>query len=396
MRSQVNEPLAALLIVLAAFSVAQANAGRWPDTETVDPVTSAFVDHDPNSDLEIDYAEWTDFLRKTTMDLGSSPARLSRGEGLSWTGTRISFGNTASTRLEGNRVTVDLFTEAHVDFVRGYRAGLMSLPARQPLATLNRDEQLAYWLNLYNARVMELVVARDTLLETAHSLRNAPGETDEDEWARVSLDVAGQPLSLRDIETKILFPLWDDPLVLYGLWQGAIGGPSLRIEAYDGDRVWSQLRNNAREFINSNRGTLPRGDTLRVSMIYAWGSALFDDEGSLRQHLREFLRAPFSQGFEDTSRIAFDLYDWHIADLSGGTRSRADWRSMAGLTTLDRNLEPVNQSGSFSAATLELLREIDTLKGRGDRKPVVRIVDIDCGDEGEECPSPAESDDGEN
>jgi hypothetical protein len=384
-----------MAMFLAVFAVGlAAHDSRSEAVGASDPVTRAYADHDPGSDLSIDYSEWTDFLRKTTMDLGVSRSRLSRGEGLSWTGTRISYGNTAATRLEGNRVTVDLFTDAHVDFVRRYRAGLMSLPARQPLATLNRDEQLAYWLNLYNARVMELLVARDTLLETARPLRNAPGETGDDEWSRATLVVAGQAISLRDIETKILIPLWDDPLVLYGLWQGAIGGPSLRIEAYEGDRVWSQLRANAREFINSNRGTLPRGDTLRVSTMYAWGSALFDDEEALRGHLREFLRAPFSEGFEATRRIAFDLYDWHIADLSGGTRSRADWRSMAGLTTLDRNLEPVNQSSQFSAATLELLREIDTLKGRGDRKAVVRIVDIDCGDEGDECPSPAEEDGG--
>jgi len=384
--------LALFLVSALTFSASAAEAPGDASIEPADPVTLAFADHDPGSGLTIAYAEWTDFLRKTTMDLGSSPARLSRGEALGWTGTRVTYGNTASTRLEGNRVTVDLFTEAHIDFVRQYRAGLESLPRRQGLATLNRNEQLAYWLNLYNVRVMELVVARTPLLDTARPLRSSPGESGEDEWSQKTLDVAGLAISLRDIETKILFPLWDDPLVLYGLWQGAIGGPSLRVEAYDGDRVWSQLRANAREFINSNRGTLPRGDTLRLSLMYDWGSALFDGEAALRQHLRDFIREPFSQGFDDASRIVYDLYDWHIADLSGGARNRGDWRNMAGLTTLDRNRELVNQSSRFSAATLELLREIDTLKGRGDRKPVVRIVDLDCDDEGEECPGPSRRD----
>ncbi|MFQ5347166.1 MAG: hypothetical protein ACE5ED_04900 [Rhodothalassiaceae bacterium] len=39
-----------------------------------------------------------------------------------------------------------------------------------------------------------------------------------------SLRVAGQPLSLRDIKIRILFPVWHNPLVLYGLWQGSLEG----------------------------------------------------------------------------------------------------------------------------------------------------------------------------
>ena len=60
------------------------------------------------------------------------------------------------------------------------------------------------------------------------------------------LTVAGVPLSLNDIQFTILKQNYDsNPLVIYGLYQGIIGGPNIRKTAYTGANVWRALENNA-------------------------------------------------------------------------------------------------------------------------------------------------------
>ncbi len=67
-------------------------------------------------------------------------------------------------------------------------------------------------------------------------------EGEEAFLAKKSLTVAGIPLSLNDIEFTILRQNYDgDPLIIYGLYQGNIGGPNIRKAAYTGTNVYADL-----------------------------------------------------------------------------------------------------------------------------------------------------------
>ncbi len=139
------------------------------------------------------------------------------------------------------------------------------------------------------------------------------------------LNVAGVPLSLNDIHHKILIPKYRDPLIMYGLFQGVIGGPNIRDEAYTGVRVWHQLKANAREFVNSNRGAFVRERIIRTSTFYEVNKALFPDfEADMKAHLMRYAKKPFADKLQAaSSRVGTDQRNWYVADLYGGNRSRS-------------------------------------------------------------------------
>ena len=369
--------LAAAAILAAspwASGGAAQDSSSSKEPDPVDPVTAAFTPYNALSTIALDHGAWSQFLSKTVVYAGYATERLSRGRKRAWIGSKLRYGNSSPSRYENNRIVLGGFGEAHVSLIRRYREGLESIPERVPLGALNRSEQLAYWLNLYNVHALELVAAAYPAT-TTRELRSAPDAPPEGAWHARTLEVAGVALSLVDIERKILFEIWDDPLVLYGLWQGAIGGPRLLRRAYTGATVWAMLEDNAREFINSNRGMKPDGDELEVSLLYGWGSPLFESEAALERHIARYALPPFSNGMEAVRQVEVALYDWHFADLSGGTHYQGQWNNLAGFVFGMGN-DPRNQDlanlairaddthHSQPAPTVELLRNMDRFNDR--------------------------------
>lgn len=381
-------PALALVIASPFLHAAETDAAA----SDVDPVTAAFSEHDPQSTRRLDHGLWSDFLSKTVVYTGHSTGRRARGQKRTWVGSKMRFGNTLPSRYENNRVVLSGFGDEHFELIEAYREGLESVPDKVPLSSLNRDEQLAFWLNLYNAHALEHVASHYPGT-TARVLRSAPGEPAEGVWHEPTLNVAGIPLSLADIERRILFPIWNDPLVLYGLWQGAIGGPRLPLHAYGGATVWRTLRENASEFVNSNRGMEPKGDVLEVSMLYGWGMPLFQNDGALLRHVAALAEPPFSDGLDAVSRVRIDLYDWHLADLSGGTHHEGQWNNMAAFVAGLENT-PNNQlfasnmmrtdttRETMPAQTIELLRNMQQFNDRSRR---TRVSLREC-PKGGDCP----------
>ncbi|MDX1555551.1 MAG: DUF547 domain-containing protein [Xanthomonadales bacterium] len=277
-------------------------------------VPEPFWDFDPTSNFTVDYADVDAVLKAMVVDRGRTkrekqpPTRAS-------TGTRLSTKARRNTGNEGNRFYFEEFedNEEYREILRMVRQNLEEIPDQVPLEQFNRDEQLAYWLNLYNITVLDQLVA---IYPKRNLKKQITGK--KSFFSKRILNVAGIPLSLNDIQYTILRWNYDsNPLVLYGLYQGNIGGPNIRDEAYTGAKVYEQLRDNADTFINSNRGTYMKGgDTFHVSSFYERNAAFFEDlDSHLRQHLLTFLDMPQSEQIRDAESIRPDIDDWTITDV---------------------------------------------------------------------------------
>lgn len=305
-------------LLVAAFLA----GGLWSPAALADEskIAEEFRGATPGSPIEIRYDDWNAILQATVLDAGMSN-RDSAGSARAETGTRAVRGNTSDTRNEGNRIAFPAFTD-HPDnlvMVREIKEELAAIPADVPLKHWDKNEQLAFWLNLYNIAVIEELSAEypiKSLKKLKSGSRSDPGL-----WDRKVVNVAGHALSLNDIHT-ILVEKWDSSLVMYGLFQGYVGGPSIQNEAFTGATVHRQLVAAAREFVNSNRGMRPKGSTLQISEYYKENKDLFPNwEEDLKAHFVSLTDYGLHERIKNAKKIKATTDDYYIADLFGGTRS---------------------------------------------------------------------------
>lgn len=188
-------------------------------------------------------------------------------------------------------------------------AYVASLQAVDP-ATLNSNAAYAYWVNLYNAQTVKVVMENYPV----RSIRDIGGGVfARGPWRDKAVTVAGQALSLDDIEHGILRPVWRDPRVHYAVNCASLGCPNLAPRAFTAGRLAQMLEDGARTYINHPRGARIANGRLIVSSIYNWFREDFggSDAGVLA-HLRSYAVPPIAGQLTAIDRISDHGYDWSL------------------------------------------------------------------------------------
>jgi hypothetical protein len=178
-----------------------------------------------------------------------------------------------------------------------------------PISTYSRAEQLAYWINLYNARTVQLVLAY-LPIDSITQINISPGNISRGPWGKKILSIEGEALSLNDVEHRIVRPIWRECRVHYALNCAAIGCPNLQPVAFGPANTEAMLEAGARAYVNHLRGARFDGGRLTVSKIYLWYAADFGGRPSgVLDHLRRYADGELAKGLAGASRIhAYDYY----------------------------------------------------------------------------------------
>lgn len=176
----------------------------------------------------------------------------------------------------------------------------------------NRQEQLAYWINLYNALTVQ-TVADYYPIANVQEIRISPGLFSVGPWGANLITIKNTPLSLDDINNRIIRPIWNDPRTHYTLNNATIGAPNLSKQAYQGVSIEAQLNDAAFTYINSLRGVQVIEGKLIISKIYDWYE---EDFGGTKQdvikHLLLFAKEPLFSQLKHVNSIDSYIYNWHI------------------------------------------------------------------------------------
>src|SRR5262249_38666689 len=113
-----------------------------------------------------------------------------------------------------------------------------------------RAEQLAYWINLYNALTVRLVLDHYPVA-SIRDIDISPGLFADGPWDKDLITVEGKRITLNDIEHRILRPIWNDPRLHYALNCAALGCPNLQPTAFTSDNADQLMERGARDFINT-------------------------------------------------------------------------------------------------------------------------------------------------
>ena len=276
--------LSALLIVLLiplASVTAEANAlerlfapkaERW-----------AFWDsRDPGATQQIDHSSWNTFLGQYV---------LQGEDGI-------------------NRVRYSSVSDTDRQQLGEYIDALEQIPIRR----YTREQQLAYWINLYNAVTVD-VVLQHYPVKSIRDIDISPGFFADGPWGKKLLSIEGQAVSLNDIEHRILRPVWQDPRLHYALNCASLGCPNLSNSAYIADTIDHRLEQAATDYINNPRGVSFKNGKLSVSSIYSWFRNDFGkSDSAVIDHLQHYAAVPLKDSLADTGHISAYHYDWSLND----------------------------------------------------------------------------------
>ncbi len=174
----------------------------------------------------------------------------------------------------------------------------------------NRDEQMAYWINLYNALTVDVMLDAypvKSILKVGGSFFS-PGP-----WKKKYLKIAGQEVSLNDIEHGILRPIWKDSRIHYAVNCASYSCPNLSTTAFTAENTEEQLTQAAKDYINNPRGVTVDGEDLLLSKIFDWYSVDFGkNEEELLQELAKYAEPELAERLSNhDGDIDYD-YNWDL------------------------------------------------------------------------------------
>lgn len=199
----------------------------------------------------------------------------------------------------------------------------------------SRDQQMAFWVNAYNAFVLRTVIDRYPIQGRSadyppNSIRQIPGAFEQRRHR-----AAGRNVTLDEIEKQIL-PGFKEPRVFLALGRGAVGSGRLRSEAFSSMRLAEQLDRVQSEFVGE--AAMMRIDrdagTWSLTPIVSWNAEHFvagydpGPEGpfALRSPIERAMIAfvqphlfPLEREFVERNqfRVTYHELDWRLNDLTG-------------------------------------------------------------------------------
>ena len=193
---------------------------------------------------------------------------------------------------ENGRVNYEGFIK-NIDDLNEY---LESLRRVNPVE-LERDEELAFWMNAYNAFTIKLIVDNYPV----SSIIDLDGGK---VWDRKWININGQKYSLNNIENDIIRPRFKDARIHFAVNCAAKSCPPLHNEAFTASNVNDKLEVLTRKFINNDRFNDISGGVLKVSKIFEWYST---DFGPIVEYLRKYSDKEIAN-----AKVEFKNYDWNL------------------------------------------------------------------------------------
>ena len=265
--------IAIMAAVLSSYALAHAapKAELW----------ARWQKHDPANRKTIDHYAWDKFLKQYVV--APHPSGI-------------------------NRVRYQAVTPEDLESLKNYLEEMQNVA----ISNYNRAEQKAYWINVYNAATVDLIVARFPL-KSIRDINISPGFLARGPWGAKLFSVEGERLSLDDIEHRILRPIWKDNRVHYALNCASLGCPNLQPAAFTAENLETSLNRGAIDFINHPRGVTIQKGRLQVSSIYVWFQEDFGgDAEELMEHWQKYANPPLADALEKYSGGLAHDYDWRL------------------------------------------------------------------------------------
>ena len=194
--------------------------------------------------------------------------------------------------------------KADLSLVREYTHLLTTHPPDKSWST---KEQLAYWINAYNAFTVLLIIEHYPL----QSIKDIAGSIPmiNSVWDMKFFKIGNTSFDLNTIEHKILRKLYDEPRIHFSINCASISCPNLRNEAFSAERLEEQLEEQAYNFLGDTTKNHITTKEIHLSKIFEWFESDFTKQGTIKEYLGQYLS---DSTVIDKTPISYMDYNWNL------------------------------------------------------------------------------------
>ena len=176
---------------------------------------------------------------------------------------------------------------------------LQMLSAQQPNKQWSVQELLAYYINLYNAYTVDLI------------LKNYPVKSIKDisgPWTRGIVPIGKNKLSLGGIENGVLRKM-KEPRMHFAINCASISCPNLRNEAYTAGKINQQLDQATADFINGAKNDI-KANNPQLSSIFDWYQKDYQVNGE--PNVIAYINQYSDVRISNDATLQYKEYDWNL------------------------------------------------------------------------------------
>ncbi len=247
-------------------------------------------------DVALTTLEWVKHLSGNAVDL----AKLNNKE-------RQTLDHQAWTDLLIKHVDED----GRVNYM-GFQKDSLALEAYLKLLSQNppgnnwtRAEEIAYWINTYNAYTIQLILNHYPVQSIKEVRSNS--SISSSPWDYKFFKIGEVPFDLGTIEHQILRKKFGEPRIHFAMNCASISCPKLRREAYTGVELERQLEEQAYDFLQNARFNKISQQATQLSKIFDWFQSDFTRNGDLNSFIK-----PYNPDFNPKLPLEFMEYNWDL------------------------------------------------------------------------------------
>jgi hypothetical protein len=214
------------------------------------------------SEAQPDYKTWDTFLKKYVSTSGEVDYKS----------------------IKANRKELDAITK--------------TFSATSVLPSWSKSDQLAFWINAYNAFTIDLIVNN-------YPLKSIQGLDGGKPWDVKRINIGGKKYTLNNIENDIIRPKFKDARIHFAVNCAAKSCPPILNGAFFGKTIDTQLDEVTKKFINNKKYQTITSSNITLSKIFDWYAADFGD-------IVTFINKYSNVKINKSATIAYKDYDWAL------------------------------------------------------------------------------------
>ena len=175
-----------------------------------------------------------------------------------------------------------------------------------PNTSWSEEEKLSYWINVYNAFTVKLVVDHYPVKSIKDIKKGIPFINSV--WEMKFFEIGGKEMNLSEVEHDILREEFTEPRIHFAIVCASKSCPQLLNEAYEAEKLEQQLNEQAINFLNDPAKNEIEVEEIRISSIFKWFKKDFSKDGTLQEFVRKYSKSDI----RPDAKIKYLEYDWSL------------------------------------------------------------------------------------